>query len=144
MSPSDTELALTEISARWHSVPPSSRPEGMWVARHLPMAVVSDRITTDVDGAWFFDGSTFQPKLPSDFVRFIAVQSGGFWHSGEGPAPTSVFGAGRHEIGLAYIGEDLSRSQIYIEVIFGGTHAAGVLYSRTPTGLHAESTLWLS
>ena len=144
MSPPDTDLARTEISTRWHSLPPSSRPDGMWVARHLPMTRVTDRITTDVDGAWFFDGSTFHSRLPSDFVRFIAVQSGGFWHSGEGPAPSSVFHAGRHDIGLAHFAEDLSTSQIYIEVMFGGLHAAGVLYSRTPAGLQAESTLWLS
>jgi hypothetical protein len=144
MSPDDTDLALAEIFTRWHSLLHTGRPEGMWVARHQPMSGVCDRITTDVDAAWYFDGSVFHPKQPMDFVRFIAVRSGAFWHSGREPAPQSAFHGDRHDIGVAHFTEDLERSQLYIEVIFGGRHAAGVLYSRTPVGLHAESTVWLS
>lgn len=144
MNQTDTDLALAEICARWHDLALSSRPEKIWIARHLPMVEVNERITTDLDGAWFFDGFACQPRPPLDFVRFIAVQSGRFWHSGACPAPTSVFGSRRHEIGLAYFTEDLSKAQIYIEVIFGGLHGAGVLYSRTLNGLQPESTLWRS
>jgi len=117
----------------------------MWVSRHLPIADANNFIRTDVDAAWFFDGRQFHEKKPMDYVRFVAVHSGGFCHSGMHPGPSSsLFSGGRHEIGIANFAELQPAGQICIEIIFGGLNGRGTLYSRAETGFVAEANVWIS
>ncbi|WP_035607199.1 hypothetical protein [Haloferula sp. BvORR071] len=144
-----SQLAIAEIVEGWRSVVESLRPDAMWISSHLPVASADDMIGTDVNAAWFFDGKEVSPRQPVDFIRFIAVQSGGFWHSGTMPPPAAVFNAGsnggRHEIGLAHFCHLEGREDhLLIETIFGGRYGRGVLYRIEDAKLVEGAMTWIS
>jgi len=139
------KLAIDEVIKRWSSVPESLRPDAMWITSHLPVASADDMIRTDVDAAWFFDGREVSPRKPMDFIRFYAVQSGGYWHSGMMSAPTAVFSGGRHEIGVAHFCcIEGSEDQLFIETVFGGRYGSGVLYRIEDGKLVEGDMTWVS
>ena len=140
-----SQLAITEVIKRWNSTAEASRPDSLWIASHLPVASGDDMIRTDVEAAWFFDGREVSPRQATDFIRFIAVQSGGFWHSGMLAPPPSIFRGGRHEIGLAHFCPIEGREdQLLIETIFGGTFGSGMLYRIEDGKLVEEAMTWIS
>ena len=145
MTEETSKLAIHEVIKSWTSVPESLRPDAMWIASHLPAASVDDTIRTDVTSAWFFDGREVSEREPVDFIRFIALQSGGFWHSGMMPPPTAVFNGRRHEIGLAHFCLiEGTEDRLFVETIFGGRCGSGMLYRIENGKLVEGETTWIS
>ena len=139
-----SKLAIAEVIKLWSSQRADARPGSMWITSHLPVESADDTMDTDVDAAWFFDGRDVSERKPTDYIRFIAVHTGAFWHCAVyGPPPSGVFGR-VHEIGLAHFCRVEGREEMLIETIFGGLNGSGILYRIEEGILVAESKIWLS
>jgi len=120
---------LLETEKLWKSVSDERRPWGVWIREYKSLRT-TDSVPFFVvpSSVWFLDKKGFSQKNPSEFQRFIVVQTGKYWCKSFYREDSAVFGR-RFEIGLVSFGNIFeAENEYYFDFLFGGLFGRGYKY----------------
>lgn len=151
MNPSGIQQFLSLIMEEWKALPEVSRPWGVWITLHAPLAADTDYILQrrmpPVHGAWFFeDGMT----LPAErdiwaFARFWVIHCERPWDKTYFASPASRFSSGRDSLGMAAFAPYANSQDWCLETAWGGFEAWGRRLRLTTEGfIEPVRVLWKS
>jgi hypothetical protein len=138
---------LNLIEQQWRSLPPAAQPWGVWIRSYDCVEPDSNGIAIEAwpQAVWFLDHSGLHERDIWVWQRFRVVLIDQPWcQRGFAKEPVHVFGR-RHEIGLAAFAPYRNSTDIYLEVIWGGTFGSGWRMGSTMDGatLH-QQMIWIS
>ncbi|MFB9241386.1 hypothetical protein IV454_07690 [Massilia antarctica] len=138
---------VSEIRQAWIDSGEVSRPPIVWIAEHMPVALVdaAHNYPSPVANAWLLNDHGVERRDPQEYVRFMTVHSG--YHWARGRPPRGIFSnTGSHPIGLAGFAPIVDTDLVALHFIWGGLWGRGshYRYDSFANTLVCVADIWVS
>ena len=151
MNPSGIQQFLSLTREEWKALPEVSRPWGVWMTLHAPLAANADHILQRrmplIHGAWFFEDGM---ALPAErdiwaFTRFWVMHFERPWDEARCASRDPRFSPGRFSLGVAAFAPYADSQDWCLETLWAGLRGQGRRLRLTTEGIiEPVQDLWIS